>query len=41
MEIERFGKGYTVFFEGDEIYFSTREEAEQFIAEVRNKEVKN
>lgn len=29
--IDRFGNGYTVFFEGDEIYFNTYEEAEQFI----------
>ena len=29
--IERFGNGYTVFYEGDEIYFDTLEDAEQFI----------
>lgn len=31
--IEKFGDGYTVFFEGDEIYFDTYEEAEQFVKE--------
>lgn len=29
--IEEFGSGYTVFFEGDEIYFPTLKEAEEFI----------
>lgn len=29
--IDRFGAGYTVFFEGDEIYFSSIEEAKAFI----------
>lgn len=32
-EIETFGPGYTVFFEGDEIYFDTEEEAKAFIDE--------
>ena len=36
--IETFGNGYTVFFEGDEIYFDTYEEAEQFIKEMGWKE---
>lgn len=30
-EIEVFGSGYTVFYEGDEIYFDTEEEAKAFI----------
>ena len=30
-EIETFGPGYTVFFEGDEVYFATEEEAKEFI----------
>ena len=30
-EIEIFGSGFTVFFEGDEIYFDTEEEAKAFI----------
>lgn len=34
MTIEKFGNGYTVFFEGDEIYFETKEDAERFIEEV-------
>lgn len=33
MEIEKFGNGYTVFFMGDELYFDTYEEAQQFINE--------
>ena len=32
--IEAFGNGYLVFFEGDEIYFPTYEEAEAFIEEM-------
>ena len=32
-EIEIFGSGFTVFFEGDEIYFNTEEEAKAFIDE--------
>ena len=32
-EIEVFGPGYTVFFEGDEVYFDTVEEAKAFIDE--------
>lgn len=31
--IEKFGEGYTVFYEGDEIYFDTYEEAEAFVNE--------
>ena len=34
MIIEKFGNGYTVFFEGDEIYFDTEEEAKAFINEM-------
>ena len=34
MIIENFGNGYTVFFEGDEIYFDTEEEAKAFINEM-------
>ena len=34
--IEKFGNGYTVFFQGDEIYFDTYEEAEQFVAEINS-----
>lgn len=30
-EIEVFGPGYTVFFDGDEVYFDTVEEAKEFI----------
>ena len=30
-EIEIFGSGFIVFFEGDEIYFDTEEEAKAFI----------
>lgn len=30
-EIESFGKGYTVFYQGDELYFDTVEDAENFI----------
>ena len=33
VEYEVFGNGYTVFFEGDEIYFDTEEEVKQFIDE--------
>lgn len=32
--IEKFFDGYTVFFEGDEVYFDTYEEAELFIKEM-------
>ena len=32
--IEKFFDGYTVFYQGDEIYFDTYEEAEQFIEEM-------
>lgn len=32
-EIEIFGCGFTVFFEGDEVYFDTEEEAKAFIDE--------
>lgn len=34
MMIEKFMNGYTVFYEGDEIYFDTYEEAEAFIEEM-------
>ncbi len=34
LTIDRFGNGYTVFFEGDELYFDTVEEAEEFIKSV-------
>lgn len=34
MTIERFGNGYTVYFCGDEFYFDTEEQAQQFIKEV-------
>ena len=30
-EIQPFGNGFTVFFEGDEVYFETQEDAELFI----------
>lgn len=30
-EIEEFGNGFTVFFEGDEIYFDTVDDAKWFI----------
>lgn len=33
MTIEKFGNGYTVYYMGDDVYFDTYEEAEQFIAE--------
>lgn len=33
-EIEVFGSGYTVFYEGDEIFFDTQEDAKAFIDEV-------
>lgn len=33
-EIETFGNGYTVFYQGDEIYFDTEAEAKAFIDEV-------
>jgi hypothetical protein len=33
-EIEIFGSGYTVFYEGDEIYFDSQEAAKAFIDEV-------
>ena len=32
--IEIFGNGFTVFFQGDEIYFDTVEEAKTFIDEM-------
>ncbi len=32
--IEIFGFGYTVFFQGDEIYFSTETDAKEFIDEI-------
>lgn len=32
--IEKFGNGYTVFYQGDEIYFDTYEDAAKFLAEV-------
>ena len=32
-DITYFNDGYTVFFEGDELYFGTIEEAKQFIDE--------
>ncbi len=32
--IEIFGNGFTVFFQGDEIYFNTVEEAKTFIDEM-------
>jgi len=31
MEIETFGNGYTVFYQGDEIYFDTYDEAMEFV----------
>ena len=34
-QIERFGDGYTVLFEGDEIFFDTLEEAQQFVLDIR------
>lgn len=34
MTIEKFGNGYTVFYQGDEIYFDTMEEAQEFIDEM-------
>lgn len=33
-EIETFFEGFTVFFEGDEIYFDTMDEAKRFIDEL-------
>lgn len=33
MEIEKFGNGWTVFYQGDEVYFETYEEAERFVNE--------
>lgn len=34
-EIEEFmGIGYTVFYQGDEVFFETEEEAKEFIEEV-------
>lgn len=33
-EIEKFGKGFTVLFEGDEVYFGSVDEAKKFIDEV-------
>lgn len=39
MDIERFDDGYTVFFEGDEIYFDTYEEAEAFVEENKPKPI--
>lgn len=34
MQIESFGNGYTVFYNGDEVYFDTHEQAENFIEEI-------
>ena len=34
--IEKFGNGYTVYYQGDEIYFDTYEEAEQFVEEINS-----
>ena len=34
-EIEKFGKGYTVCYCGDEVFFTTVEEAKKFIEEVQ------
>lgn len=31
--IETFGSGYTIFFQGDEIYFNSIEQAKNFIDE--------
>jgi len=31
MEIETFSNGYTVFYQGDEIYFDTEAEAMEFV----------
>lgn len=33
IEYETFGNGFTVFFQGDEIYFDTEEEVKDFINE--------
>jgi|GEM_PF-4738306 len=33
MKITKFGNGYTVFFQGDEIYFDTFAEAAAFVNE--------
>ena len=33
--IEEFGNGYVVLFQGDEIYFDTMEEAEEFVREMQ------
>ena len=33
IEYEVFENGFTVFFEGDEIYFETEEEVKEFIDE--------
>ena len=30
-DYETFGKGYSIFFEGDEIYFDTEKEVHEFI----------
>ena len=37
MNIERFEDGFTVFFEGDEVYFDSYEEAEAFVEEHEDK----
>lgn len=34
--IEPFGNGYTVFYQGDELYFDTYAEAKAFIEGVNN-----
>lgn len=34
--IEKFGSGYTVFFEGDELYFDTEEDAKAFLDDAEN-----
>lgn len=33
-EICKLGNGFTVFYEGDEVYFQTLEEARNFISEI-------
>ena len=37
-EVDTFGNGFTVFYQGDEVYFDTAKEAEAFIDEI-NEEV--
>ena len=34
MQIEQFFDGFTVFYQGDEIYFDTEQEAQEFIDSV-------